>query len=134
MKILVGYNANEGGSKGLLIALQQAQSLNAEVVLLTSLISSNSDTFVSDMVDDSKRKIAEAKKNFEAAGIACTTEIIDRGMQPGEDIVKYAKENQVDLIIVGVRIRSRVAKLLLGSTSQYTILKAHCPVLSYNYK
>ncbi|NQV03559.1 MAG: universal stress protein [Bacteroidia bacterium] len=79
--------------------------------------------FLSNTMDDAGQSLTEAKKSFEAAGIACTTEISVRGREPGEDIVQYAKENQIDLIIVGVRIRSRVGKLLL------VILQAPCPVL-----
>ena len=61
-----------------------------------------------------------------------TTEVFQtaRGMSPGEDLVRLATEQAVDLIIVGVEKRSRAQKLLLGSTAQYVILKAPCPVLS----
>jgi len=53
-----------------------------------------------------------------------------RGLQPGEDLVQYAEENQIDQIIIGVRQRSKVGKLLFGSTAQYVILEAPCPVVS----
>lgn len=112
MIILVGYNAAANRNKeGLRLALKQAQAFNAEVVILASLmIGDKGHAFDLHAMDD-------AKKSFEAAGIACTTEILVRGRQPREDIVQYAKENQIDLIIIGVRIRSRVGKLLLGSTA-----------------
>jgi nucleotide-binding universal stress UspA family protein len=51
-------------------------------------------------------------------------------MPPGEDLVKYAKENQIDQIVVGIRRRSKVGKLVFGSTAQYVILEAPCPVLT----
>ena len=53
-----------------------------------------------------------------------------RGLSPGEDLVNFAKENEVDEIIVGVKRRSKVGKLILGSTAQYVILEASCPVVS----
>jgi nucleotide-binding universal stress UspA family protein len=53
-----------------------------------------------------------------------------RGLQAGEDIVLLAEENKVDEIIIGVRRRSKVGKLLFGSTAQYVILNAPCPVVS----
>ncbi|MGB9498374.1 MAG: universal stress protein [Dissulfuribacterales bacterium] len=132
MKILVGYNATDGGTEGLKLALQHAQAFNAEVILLASLmIGDEGHAFKSNTMDDAKQRVAEAKKSFEAAGIACRTEILVRGRSPGEDIVQYAKENQIDLIIIGVRIRSRLGKVLLGSTAQYVIIEAPCPVLTF---
>jgi nucleotide-binding universal stress UspA family protein len=53
-----------------------------------------------------------------------------RGLSPGEDIVEFAKENKIDEIIVGVKRRSKVGKLLMGSTAQVVILQASCPVIS----
>ena len=53
-------------------------------------------------------------------------------MTPGEDMVKYAEENEVDQIFVGIEKKSRTQKLILGSNAQYIILKAPCPVVSVN--
>jgi nucleotide-binding universal stress UspA family protein len=71
-----------------------------------------------------------AKSLFDENEIACDTHLLIRGLSPGEDIVEFAKENEVDEIIVGVKRRSKVGKLLMGSTAQYIILKAPCPVVS----
>lgn len=131
-KILVGYNTSGGIKEGLKLALQQARAFNAEVFVVTSLmVGDTGHEFGSNELSDAKERLAEAKKDFETAGVSCTTEILLRGKKPGEDIVEFAKDNQIDLIIVGIRIRSKVGKMLLGSTSQYVILKAPCPVLTF---
>jgi nucleotide-binding universal stress UspA family protein len=51
-------------------------------------------------------------------------------LDAGEDLVKLADEKKVDEIIIGVRRRSKVGKLIFGSTAQYVILNAPCPVVS----
>ena len=44
--------------------------------------------------------------------------------------VSFLQENEIDLIIIAIRKRSKIGKLVFGSTAQYVILKAPCPVLS----
>jgi nucleotide-binding universal stress UspA family protein len=71
-----------------------------------------------------------AKSLFEEDGIACNTHLLIRGLSAGEDLVEFANENQIDQIVVGVKRRSKVGKLLMGSTAQYVILQAECPVIT----
>jgi nucleotide-binding universal stress UspA family protein len=63
-------------------------------------------------------------------GIRCETEQLVRGLTPGEDLVQFAEENEIDHIFVGIEKKSKTRKMLLGSTAQYIILKAPCPVTS----
>jgi nucleotide-binding universal stress UspA family protein len=132
MKILIGFEATYKGRQGLNLALQQAKAFNADVHILSSLmIGEKARGFASKARPEAEQRIAEVKRFFEDAGLTCHTQITARGQDQGEDIVQYASENGIDLIIVGVRIRSLVGKILLGSTAQYVILKAPCPVLTF---
>lgn len=47
-----------------------------------------------------------------------------------EAVLAAAEEEQATLIVVGVRHRTPVGKLLLGSVAQRIILDARCPVLA----
>ncbi len=48
---------------------------------------------------------------------------------PAEEIVRYADEREVDLIIMGTHGRNGVAHLLLGSVAEHVVRAAPCPVL-----
>ena len=60
----------------------------------------------------------------------CETHLLIRGLSPGEDLVQFSEDNQISEVIVGVRRRSKVGKLLMGSTAQHVILNDRCPVVT----
>jgi len=62
--------------------------------------------------------------------IPCDSILSVRGLEAGEDLVQMAAEKKVDEIIIGVRRRSKVGKLIFGSTAQYVILNAPSPVVA----
>ncbi|RKZ30787.1 universal stress protein [bacterium] len=49
---------------------------------------------------------------------------------PFVEIVRYAKNNDIDMIIIGTHGRTGLSHMLLGSIAEKVIRKAHCPVLS----
>lgn len=49
---------------------------------------------------------------------------------PVEEIVEYATEKEIDLIVIGTHGRGWLAHVLLGSTAEKVVRKAPCPVLS----
>jgi nucleotide-binding universal stress UspA family protein len=49
---------------------------------------------------------------------------------PFYEIIQYAKEANIDLIIMGTHGRSGLAHVLLGSVSERVVRKAPCPVLT----
>lgn len=55
---------------------------------------------------------------------------VTRQRPPFVEIIRYAKENEIDLIIMGTHGRSGLAHVLLGSVAERVVRKAHCPVLT----
>ncbi len=53
-----------------------------------------------------------------------------RGFEAAEDLVSVAESHDADLIVIGLRRRTPVGKLILGSNAQRVLLDAHCPVLA----
>ena len=49
---------------------------------------------------------------------------------PFLEIIRYAKANDVDMIVIGTNGRSGMEHMVFGSTAEKVVRKAHCPVLS----
>ena len=52
---------------------------------------------------------------------------------PFEEIVRYAREEKVELIVIGTHGHSALASMLLGSVAERVIRKAPCAVLSVRH-
>jgi len=128
MKILVGYEESRVADAALDLALKHARAFDAEVLIVTSL--EQSPTLKIEDIDKAENRLEKIKKSFSAEDIPCEARATVSYQSPGEDLASIAKENDVDEIIVGVRRRSKVGKLVFGSTAQYVILESDCPVVS----
>ena len=128
MKILVGYNGSSESQAALALAGDYAKQQGGHVMVGTSTEGGKGER--PEDIAQAEAHLGDVKKRLNSQGV--TTEVFQtaRGMSPGEDLVRLATEQAVDLIVVGVEKRSRAQKLLLGSTAQYVFLKAPCPVLS----
>ncbi len=128
MKIQVGLDGSNSSKEALKLAKEHAKTFNATIELVTSM-EKGTETQQKEIEQD-EHDLGNEKKLLEKDGISCQTHLLIRGMTPGEDIVEFAEKNEVDEIVIGVRRRSKVGKLVFGSTAQYVILNAHCPVVT----
>lgn len=118
-------------------AVAMAQEFNATLYML----------YVEELLPyvphDPERKFpnadAVAQKADKAMISAVGTEVpinvkrfIARGF-PADEIVSFAKNNGIDLIIMSTHGRTGLKHVLLGSTTEKVVRKAPCPVLSIRH-
>ena len=60
-------------------------------------------------------------------------DLIIREGATANEIVKYAKDADIDLVVVGTHGRGAVAKLLMGSVAERVVRTADCPVLTVRH-
>ncbi len=128
MKILVGYEKSAVAEEALALAKKHAKAFDAKVYLITSLTRSHE--LQLEDIQKSEGELKNLRTQFTKEGIACETHAIVSAVTPGEDLVQFATDNEIDEIVIGVRRRSKVGKLLFGSNAQYIILQAPCPVVA----
>jgi nucleotide-binding universal stress UspA family protein/CheY-like chemotaxis protein len=131
MKILVGYNGGEVCRSALLLAVDYAKQKNAFVHIITSMEGGAAEK-PSDIAK-AERGLYFVEKLMKNTGLEYETQQTVRGLSPGEDLVKFAEENDIDHIFLGIKKTSRAQKTIMGSTSRYIILKAPCPVTTIRF-
>jgi nucleotide-binding universal stress UspA family protein len=128
MKIMVGYDRSKVAKDALELAKKHAKAFDAKVHVLTSLEQSN-DLQIED-IQRAEHELEYETASLKEDNISCETQAIVSLLSPGEDLIQFAEENEIDEIVIGVRRRSKVGKLIFGSTAQFVILNAPCPVVS----
>ncbi len=61
------------------------------------------------------------------------TAVLETSDHPADEIVKYAKAQQIDLIVVGTHGRGTVAQILESSVAEKVVRMAPCPVLTVRH-
>lgn len=125
MNILVGYDASNESKKALELAIKHAKAFKAMIHVLHSRVTSLPEKDF----QKTEHEMNNIKKDITAKGISCEVHLLIRNVTPGEHIVEFARENDIDEIFIGIIPASKIKKDILGSAVGYVIDHAHCPVI-----
>ena len=127
MKILVAYDGSDAAKRALRLAQEHAKAFGAEVI---HVLHAKVTDLPAKQHKLDEQEMEEVKGSLEKEGFLCETHLLIRNMEPGPHLVEFAKEQSIDEIFIGVKMRSKVGKFIMGSTAQHVILEAPCPVVS----
>ncbi len=113
--IVVGYSSKPEGRAALARALEEARLRDAEL----AVVHTSQDV-----------EVADLQAELEAAGVGFEIREAADVLDPAEELITTAESRAAAFIIIGLRRRSPVGKLLLGSNAQRVLLDATCPVLA----
>jgi nucleotide-binding universal stress UspA family protein len=120
--IVVGYVPKAEGRAALRRAAEEAKLRGLPLVVINSVR-----TEVEAEVD---AELVNVRQQLASAGIAAEVRQLARGLDVADDLIAVAEETNADFIVIGLRRRSPVGKLILGSNAQRILLDAPCPVLA----
>ena len=128
MTIVVGYVPKPEGKAALRRAAEEAKLRGSRLVV----INSNRGGRDLDAEENVRyeRELATVRDELTTAGVEHEVRQLVRGLEPAEDLIAVAEEVQADVIVIGLRRRTPVGKLILGSNAQRILLDAPCPVLA----
>ena len=126
--IVVGYVPKSEGRAALRRAVEEAQLRKAKLVIVNSHRGGRD--FDQDDAMDTEAQLQEVRDQLKDSGVEHEIRQLVRGMDPAEDLISVAEEVSADFVVIGLRRRTPVGKLILGSNAQRVLLDATCPVLS----
>jgi nucleotide-binding universal stress UspA family protein len=126
--IVVGYVPKPEGRAALQLSVIEARMRGSSILLVNSHRGGRE--FRSDGASEAESQLSEVRGQLEEAGVQHEIRSLVRGLDPAEDLITVAEDVSAELIIIGLRRRSPVGKLVLGSNAQRILLDAPCPVLA----
>ena len=137
--ILVPVDFSNHSQKALSYASEIAQSYNAQLQVLHIIeetmhpafsVTGKSSIFdlVPGIKDDSRKRIEKMIKEFVSDKVK--SKVFVQGGRAANDIIKFAKENSTDLIVIATHGLTGLEHMLLGSVTEKVVRMAHCPVFT----
>jgi len=126
--IVVGYVPKSEGRAALRRAVEEAQLRKSKLVIVNSHRGGRE--FDQDDALETEAQLQEVRDQLKESGVEHEIRQLVRGMDPAEDLISVAEEVSADFVVIGLRRRTPVGKLILGSNAQRVLLDATCPVLA----
>lgn len=124
--IVVGYIPSPEGTAAMNRAIAETKAFNAKLVVVNVAHDDGSTIDQRYLTDD---QTAPIRKNLEEQGL--DFQILSRSASNvAEGLLEVASEVNAQTIVIGLRRRSRVGKMILGSVAQRVLMDADCAVLA----
>jgi Universal stress protein UspA and related nucleotide-binding proteins len=128
MAIVVGYVPTAEGRAALRRGGEEALLRGTRLIVVNSNRGGREMTSGDSVRHESA--LEEVREQLARDGIDHEVRQLVRGLEPAEDLIAVAAEVGADLIVIGLRRRTPVGKLIMGSNAQRVLLEAPCPVLA----
>lgn len=139
-KILCPTDFSEASFEALTCAIGLARSARSKLILLyvvnQKMLSeglslarvSAPEALGKELADEGRRRLKTLIPVGERNGLDWESDV--RSGNPAQEVIRYAKENGVDMIVIGSAGHSGVDRMIFGSTAEKVVRGAHCSVLT----
>jgi nucleotide-binding universal stress UspA family protein len=126
--VVVGYVPKPEGEAAVEQGIAEAKLRGSRLVVVNSHRGGRE--FDGEASARSESDLSALETKLQASGLEYDVRQLVRGFEPAEDLIGIAEDCDAELIVIGLRRRTPVGKLILGSNAQRILLDAPCPVLA----
>lgn len=129
MKFMVCFDGSEAAKSALKLAQKNAQDSDVKLEVVTTITRELplKHSQIQEKEDNLKREVMDLLGDGD---IPYETQVLVTSLTAGEQLIEFAQDEKVEQIYIGIIKKSKVNKLFFGSTAQYVILHAPCPVVT----
>ncbi len=126
MTIVVGYTPTPAGRAALITATTEARKSDRPLVVVNA---SRGDA-LDDPAFAQPADLDWVRATLEEAGVTFTIRQEVRGREAADELIDVLEEVGAELCVIGIRRRSAVGKMVLGSNAHRILMDSPCPVLT----
>ncbi|WP_031476081.1 universal stress protein [Streptomyces bicolor] len=126
MTILVGYVPSPEGEAALRAAVDEARRRDEKLLVVNT---SRGDAIV-DPRFAQEPDLTHVREDLADVGVDFDIRQVLGARDAAEEIIDLAEQTDASLVVIGLRRRSAVGKLIMGSAAQQILLGVGCPVLA----
>jgi nucleotide-binding universal stress UspA family protein len=126
MTVLVGYVPNSYGEAALSAAVAEAARRQERLLV----VNMSRDDVLADAHRAGDDQLDRVRRDLAELGIESEVRRVEEGSDASQALLEVAAEVDSSVLVIGLRHRTPVGKLLLGSSAQRILLEASCPVLA----
>lgn len=125
-KILVAIDGSQSSYNALNSAVSLAKQFDSELYIVSVVNTANlpmnvgvsyAPGLINDLENSSKKDLKKASDIVADAGLTCTVELLNG--EPREQLTRYPKEHDIDLIVMGKTGTSAFTRVFVGSVTRY---------------
>ena len=121
MAVVVGFIATAEGRAALEAAIEEAKLRSRRLLVLVHGAREEDSDAIEEAMEEARS---------EPSGVDHEVRHLKRGNDVAEALVHTAIDTDAELIVIGIRRRSPLGKLILGSNAQRILLESPCHVLA----
>jgi nucleotide-binding universal stress UspA family protein len=126
MTIVVGYVPKPEGRAALRRAIAEALLRQEDLLVINA---ARGDAYA-DSGYAPEEELTAVRAELDRSGVKSEVRQLVRGADPADEVLDAAEAAGAKMIVIGIRHRTPVGKLILGSTAQRILLDAKVPVLA----
>ena len=138
-RILVAVDQSEGAEIPLRLGLELAEKMGAQLIVFHSIADDEQkdrellpppSNYVDVMVEETLTDLSALAAKVGSGVDSPAVRVVARSGEPADEIHKLAAAEACDLIVIGLRRRSKVGQFLLGSNLQDVLMRTDRPVVT----